>query len=178
MCLAVVGAAGVAGCAAPSAPKVGAPARADAVHPIACPVRGAIQPALAVPNQPRVRSGLAIHLVPPGPTYATICRYAGLNVTPDPRGLVRSAELVGPKLEALVALMNSPDRQIIVHPEYYNCPLDDGQADLVEFYYAPGPAVTVTVEVTGCGFASNGVRTVAGYGLARRLAVLAGPGSG
>ncbi len=165
-----------AGCGASPTATRHAPGGAGGVHPIACPVPAPSQQAVAEPTEP-VRPGLATELVPAGPTYATICRYSGLNPPPDPQTLVGVAEVVGPRLGALVAFMDSPDRQVIHNPEYFNCPSDDGRVDLVEFFYTLGPAARVWVDVTGCRFASNGVRTVAGYSMDRRLATLAEPSS-
>jgi len=45
---------------------------------------------------------------------------------------------------------------------------------LVLVVHDSGPGVRVTVDLGGCGFASNGVRTVAGHPIAQHLAASIG----
>jgi hypothetical protein len=88
--------------------------------------------------------------------------------------LVRSKVVWGSALDDLVVLFNSPQWQVVTGPPTYNCPSDDGENDVVRFIYSSGPSVDVTIDLGGCTFASNGVRTVAGYELGQRLASLVG----
>jgi hypothetical protein len=120
------------------------------------------------------RSGLDVDLVPPGPVYGTVCRYQGFNGTAKPGSLVRSHLLSGAALTSVVALFDSPRWQVITQPAVYNCPMDDGASDMVEFAYPTGPAARVRVALSGCRFASNGVRTVAGYAIGQLLAAWVG----
>ena len=38
----------------------------------------------------------------------------------------------------------------------YNCPMSIGSLDILQFVYASGPDVTLSVDVGGCSFVSNG----------------------
>ncbi|MGO8872391.1 MAG: hypothetical protein ACLQPH_13505 [Acidimicrobiales bacterium] len=83
--------------------------------------------------------------------------------------------MANPELRALVAFFNSSKWQVISNPGEYQCPAYRyGQADLVKFVYPIGRGVTVTVDLGGCSFASNGVRTVGGYAIGQRLAAWVG----
>ena len=132
-------------------------------------------PRTAPANEPLPpRPGLADELVPAGPVRASVCRYEGLNGPASAGSLVRSHVVSGAALDDLVALFDSSTWQVITQPPYLYCPMDDGASDVVQFRYASGPSVDVRIDLGGCGFASNGVRTVGGYGLGRRLASLVG----
>ncbi len=123
------------------------------------------------------RPDLADELVPPGPVSASVCRYEGLNGPVAAGSLVRSHVVSGPALDNLVALFDSPQWQVITNPAGYFCPLDNGAKDVVRFIYTSGPSVDVSVDLEGCTFASNGVRTVAGSVLGQRLGSLVGSAS-
>jgi hypothetical protein len=45
-----------------------------------------------------------------------------------------------------------------------------GGRRVVVFAYSSGPDVTVTIDLGGCGFATNGTRTVTGYDISQFLA--------
>ncbi len=121
-----------------------------------------------------LRPGLADQLVPSGPVRAAVCRYEGLDGPAAAGSLVRSHVVSGPALDDLVALFNSPQWQVITDPAVYSCPFDEGAVDDVWFMYTAGPSVVVSVDLAGCRFASNGVRTIAGNTLVQRLATLVG----
>jgi hypothetical protein len=123
---------------------------------------------LASPEQPE-RPGLDAALVPPGAVVATVCRYGGVSSTAG-GGPVRSAAVMGASLDALVEELDSAKWQVVAQPAVYSCPMWDGGRDVVEVAYPSGPRVRVTVDIGGCGFASNGVRTVEGYDLVPYLA--------
>ena len=104
------------------------------------------------------RAGLADELVPSGPDAAVACRYAATSTS-----AVRSAVVARKDVAALVAELDSSQWQVITQPATYSCPMWDGSTDVLLFAYPSGPEVQVTVDLGGCGFASNGVRTVGGY---------------
>jgi len=127
-----------------------------------------IRPASCPPAAPRsapspARSELSANVVPPTPVFGTVCRYAGLTPTGQSGTLIRSHVLSHHALATVVALLNSPKNALIAHPETYRCPSDDGAADVVIFDYEAGPPVRVAVDLGGCRFASNGVRTIGGF---------------
>jgi hypothetical protein len=133
-----------------------------------CPTGPADGLAPATPERP-VRPGLDAALVPPGPVVATVCRYGGVSATAGD-GPVRSATVMGAALGALVTEADSPRWHVVARGADYSCPMWDGGRDAVEVAYPAGPGVRVTVDIGGCGFASNGVRTVEGNELVGYLA--------
>jgi hypothetical protein len=166
------GAIGLTACAGSTSTPTDATGTVIVVRPPTCPGQNSNQVQRATPLQP-LRSGVSSDLVPPGPDFATICRYGPI----DARGagtLRRSSVVANPGLRALVAFLSSSKWQVITQPQTYMCPSDDGQADIVHLVYPSGPDVRVVVGLRGCRFASNGGRTVAGYAIGRRLAALVG----
>jgi hypothetical protein len=123
----------------------------------------------APPERP-VRPGLAHALVATGAAAAVVCRYGGL-ASPSGGGGTPAARAAVPATDvpALVAELNSPDWRPIDPNAAYSCPSSNGSQDLVRFAYRSGPGVQVTVATSGCQFASNGVRTVDGEGIAQYL---------
>ena len=133
-----------------------------------CPTGRADGLAPATPERP-VRPGLDSVLVPPGPVVATVCRYGGVSATTGD-GPVRSATVTGTALGALVTEVDSARWHVVARGADYSCPMWDGGRDAVEVAYPSGPGARVTVDIGGCGFASNGVRTVEGNELVGYLA--------
>jgi hypothetical protein len=112
--------------------------------------------------------------VPAGPTVLTVCRYAGLNQSVPAGTLERSTVVTGAPLAALVAYIDQPSWSVIPQGTAYGCPMSEGQVDLLRFAYSAGPGVSVTVDIGGCSFASNGARTVQGSSIGGRLTSLVG----
>ena len=139
----------------------------------ACPRRWG-SPANAPLNPAPARAGLADILVPPGPTVLSVCRYAGLNQSVAAGTLERSAVVTGPPLDSLVAYVDGPTWPVVPAGTAYGCPLSEGRTDLLVFAYPTGPDVSVSVDIGGCSFASNGERTVRGSPIGDRLAPLVG----
>jgi hypothetical protein len=103
-----------------------------------------------------------------------VCRYSGVGAGGAGSTLEHAKVVTGPGLRALVALLDSPRWSVVAPSAVYSCPNWDGAADVGLFVYAIGPSVRVTVDLGGCGFASNGVRTVQGTGIAGQLAASVG----
>ena len=93
-----------------------------------------------------------------------MCRYAGLNQPVKAGTLAQSHVVTGPDLAQFVAYLDMPTWQVIPAGAVYNCPSSAGRIDLLRFDYLAGPQVTVTVDLDGCGFVSNGARTIGGGG--------------
>lgn len=132
------------------------------------------------PLNPSPRAGLAQVLVPTSPSapvYVTICRYAGLNQTVKPGTLERSRVLMGPQLASLVAYLDEPNWGRVPAGGSVNCPMSIGSLDILQFVYTSAPDVTLSVDVGGCSFVSNGQRTVWGGSIAQRLAEYVGSDS-
>ena len=110
------------------------------------------------------------HSVPPGATAVTVCRYGGLG---SPTGVdgapVAQAVPDAAGLRSLVAVLDSPRWPEVDGAATFSCPMDDGSQDVVRVAYPSGPGAQVVVDLTGCRFAGNGVRTVQGDGIARYL---------
>jgi hypothetical protein len=120
-----------------------------------------------------VRPGLSATLVPPGSSVATLCHYSGVGQSGGTIVLQRSRAVSGTSLAALVAYLDSPHWQVVTSPGPYSCPMWNGATDLVLFVYPSGPGVSVSVDIGGCGFATNGALTVEGYAIGQHLAALA-----
>ncbi len=143
---------------------------AVAVDAPACPDAQAGGPGPTSPETP-VRPGLDAVLVPTGPSVATVCRYGGLGTTSEGAGAaVARATVTGADLHRLVSELDATTWRVIDGSVRYSCPNWDGALDLVRFAYPSGPGVEVSVDLGGCGFASNGVRTVEGNAIGRYLA--------
>ena len=125
-------------------------------------------------NPPPARPGLANTLVPPGPTFLTVCRYAGLNQAVTAGTLVQSHVLTGSQLPAFVTYIDQPTWQVIPKGAVYSCPASQGRVDLLQFVYPSGPGVKVSVDIDGCRFVSNGSRTVSGGAIGTRLTAWVG----
>lgn len=104
----------------------------------------------------------------------TICRYAGGNQAVKVGTLERTHVVSGQQLTEFVSYVDKPTWQVITEPAVYNCPLDQGSLDVVRFVYPSGPVVTVTVNLGGCSFVTNGSRTIAGYQIGVRLGAWVG----
>ena len=98
--------------------------------------------------------GTVSTFVPGRPVALLACRYHGYN-QPQPSGsLAGSAHFApGPFVTALNTALPVPDRA-------YNCPMDAGERMLVIFAYDDGSRLTASIETMGCGFATNGDRSV------------------
>ncbi|MGO9874078.1 MAG: hypothetical protein ACLPVY_09790 [Acidimicrobiia bacterium] len=128
----------------------------------------AAPPTTAVPKSPTLecpihaptviakhqQPGTASTFVPGRPVALLACRYHGYN-QPEPIGsLAGSAHFApGPFVTALNTARLVPKRA-------YNCPLDAGERMLVIFAYDNGTRLTASIETMGCGFATNGDRSV------------------
>jgi hypothetical protein len=157
---------GVTGAVQPTTTVAITPATTTAFA--SCPQRW--DPSAATPIDPSPgRAGLADTLVPPGPSSLSVCRYAGLNQPATVGTLEQSHVVIGPALAQFVAYLNLPKWPVIPAGAIYNCPLSDGRVDLLRFDYPSGPGVTVTVDMDGCRFVSNGVRTIGGGEIGMRL---------
>jgi hypothetical protein len=109
-------------------------------------------------------------LIPPKPISMTVCRYGGVEGT-----LRRSSIVTGSRLSAFVVYVNLPTWQVIPHGQALNCP--EYRADVVDylqFRYASGPHLVVSVDVGGCPLTSNGSRTIWGAAIGQRLATWGG----
>jgi hypothetical protein len=147
---------GVAGCAAQAqhtAPQTiavgGGGAAAPAPKPAVC--------AAKLPSTTTFPAVSGSTLVPDQPSVASVCRYAGLN-DPHPQALVKSSTVTGTRLDQLVAAMNTGKP---TPGGVYNCPMDSGAADVVQFGYSTTGPVDVAVDLNGCRGENNGHRTVA-----------------
>ena len=138
-----------------------------------CPASPPDPLGLATPQEP-VRSGSATELVPATPTAVTLCRYSGVGASGTGGAVVGTRIVSGPALADLVALVDSPQLAVVANPGIYNCPEWDGAVILGLFSYASGPDVRLTVDLGGCGFASNGVRTVQGGTITQHLVATIG----
>ena len=99
----------------------------------------------------------------------TICRYAGGNQAVKTGTLERTRMVRGQQLTAFVSYVNKPTWQVITEPALYNCPVDQGSLDVLRFVYPSGPGVSVTVDLGGCSFVTNGSRTISGHEIGVRL---------
>ncbi|MGA2036038.1 MAG: hypothetical protein ABSH04_00395 [Acidimicrobiales bacterium] len=142
-----------------------------AVHPATCTRQWqAISPNTSL-NPPPARPDLASSVVPPGPTFLTVCRYAGLNQEVEAGTLEQSHVVTGAELAAFVTYVDEPTWQVVLPgtAQEYSCPASEGLVDLLRFVYASGPGVTVSVDLDGCTFVSNGSRTVQSGSIGMRL---------
>ena len=132
------------------------------------------------PLNPNPRPGLAEVLVPASPVspvYVTICRYAGLNQNVKEGDLERSQVLMGAQLSGLVTYLDNPSWQKVPANGVFACPMSIGSIDILQFAYSGGPNVTVSVDIDGCPFVSNGQRVVSSAGIGQRLADYVGSDS-
>jgi hypothetical protein len=127
----------------PSIPGVSCAAR----RPPSGPIRGAM-------------AGTESKMVPGSPIVATVCRYAGVDQHQpyDPQlseTLVRSAQGLSPV--QLAADLNG--LKPVPHGQVFGCPaFGNGAADTVVFGYRDTGPLLVTIDLGGCGFATNGIR--------------------
>jgi hypothetical protein len=135
-------------------PKVSVLTGSEHVKPATCPAHWRPLSTGVVPvSSAQARSVL----VPPGPRWVTVCRYAGLNQRVPSGTLERSRVVTGTDLAQLVAVA---DKAETVPQGSYNCPFSQGLVDVLYFVYPTGRTVTVTVDVDGCVWAGNGQHTV------------------
>ena len=127
-----------------------------------------------VAQQKEPRPGLSKTLVPEGPTFLTICRYAGLDQKVKAGTLERSRVVTGAELAAFVKYVDEPTWQTVNPHTTYMCPMSIGLVDLLEFVYPSGSPVVVSVDLDGCPFVSNGYRTVWGGSLGARISSFVG----
>jgi hypothetical protein len=93
--------------------------------------------------------------VPGSPNALLACRYHGLN-QPQPAGsLAKFAHLSAAPLAAVLNTLPPIPKGAV-----FNCPIDFGETILLLFAYPDGTQLMVSIEMGGCGFASNGDRTV------------------
>jgi hypothetical protein len=123
------------------------------------------------------RTRLSSVLVPKGPAYMTVCRYAGLNQRIRAGILERSRVVTG---RALARFVDFVDQrwEVIARNSIYSCPDDQGSVDILRFVYPTGPQVALSVDISGCTFASNGIETVWGSAIGQRLTQWVGVDSG
>lgn len=107
--------------------------------------------------------GPAEVMVPGVPSSAAVCRYHGLNPPAEYRRLEASADLTDSSLRQLVSDLDSVGAN--VRPGVTTCLYDDAQDDLIIFSYQDGDPVYVTVQLLGCGIASNGTMRSMLHGL-------------
>jgi hypothetical protein len=116
-------------------------------------------------------------LAPEGPIYVTICRYAGLNQEVRPGQLERSDVLDGSQLDGFVRYLDTTKWETVPRNGAFNCPASEGSTDILIFRYPDLSQATVSVDIGGCPFASNGQMTVWGYAIGQRLAQWVGSDS-
>jgi hypothetical protein len=103
---------------------------------------------------------------------ATLCHYSGVGQSGGTIVLQRSRAVSGTSLAALVAFLDSTRWKAVTSTSVYSCPMWNGATELVLFVYPSGPDVSVSADIGGCGFATNGALTVAGYAIGQHLAAL------
>jgi hypothetical protein len=113
-------------------------------------------------------------LVPSGPSYLTICRYAGFNQKVKAGTLERSRVVTGSALAAFVKYLDKPTWQRIEPGKTFFCPMSIGLIDLLQFVYPSGSQVVLSVDVDGCEFVSNGSLTVWGGSIVPRVTAWVG----
>ena len=116
----------------------------DGSCPLTGPDRGAY-PFLAGPET---------IMVPGTPSLATVCRYGGLNPPDQYQSLEASNDVTDSQLQQLITDLNSVGDNI--RPGELACPYDDARSDLIIFKYEDAQPTYVTVQLLGCGIASNG----------------------
>jgi hypothetical protein len=99
-------------------------------------------------------AGPATIMVPGTPVSATVCRYGGLNPPEGYRRLEASNSVTDSQLQQLITDLNSVGDNI--RPGLLACPYDDARSDLIIFTYQDSQPIYVTVQLLGCGIASNG----------------------
>ena len=129
--------------------------------PVSATSRRAANPRLVCPPHPPAslphhqRAGVRTTMVPGHPRRLLGCRYHGLN-QPQPQGTVAAAKML-PTSE--VASEFDDARVISPGGPVPSCPADFGEQIMLVFGYADG-SFRVTVDAGGCGYATNGARTV------------------
>jgi hypothetical protein len=161
------------------------PAHPLSSHPVSRSVRPAACPRSWEPgtsqsdlNRGTHLPGLSQTLVPEGPTYLTICRYAGLNQKAKVGTLERSRVVTGAELATFVNYIDEPIFQVVKPGEPYFCPVSTGRTDLLQFVYPSGSLLQVQVDVDGCTFVSNGYRTLWGSLIVARVTAWIGSDKG
>jgi hypothetical protein len=150
------------------------PDRVPSVRPEACPGRWEVSTSLSSLNRDTALPGLSQTLVPAGPKYVTICRYAGLNQKVKAGILERSLVVTGTTLATFVRYVDAPTWMKVNPNTGYFCPMSTGLVDLLQFVYPSGSSEVVQVDIDGCPFVSNGYRTVWGSSIGARLNTLVG----
>ncbi len=165
---------GLAACggpsAAPAVPRTSTTTLRPTVRPANCPQLPPEPPA-PTPAGGTVR-GDADSLVPPGPAVATLCQYTGVDESGGTVVLAEQRVMAGSELDALVAFLDGSSWPAAGDTAVDDCPKWNGATVLAVFAYTTGPDVAVHADIGGCGFASNGTRTVLAYGIGQRLVVL------
>jgi hypothetical protein len=100
------------------------------------------------------RPGTPARVVPGHPVTLLGCRYYGLNL-PQPRGTLAQWVRVNPGPAA--SFINSFRE---ANPMQISCPDDNGSAVLLDFGYPDESDLVVRINTSGCGYATNGDRTV------------------
>jgi hypothetical protein len=145
-----------------------------AVKTATCPSRWSFADATSSLNRTSARPGLKDVLVPSGPEAMTICRYAGLNLRIPAGTLEKMLVIKGSVLSNFVSFVDQKNWEVVGKGVTFNCPMSTGRIDLLRFVYASGPGVTVSVNVDGCEFVSNGFRTVWAGSIAERVTAWVG----
>lgn len=151
-----------------TADKGGAPVTASV-----CPKKWSYSNASSSLNPNPKRSGLAQTLVPAGPVYLTVCRYAGLDSSVPAGSLENEATFSARTVSDFVRYVDGPSFKPVSSSTYF-CPMSEGQVDLLRFVYPTGPQVVLSVDTDGCEFVSNGSRTVSGGSIAKTVTAWVG----
>ncbi len=136
--------------------------------PVTCAGHWGFDTPITSLNRRAPRPGIST-LVPSGPSYLTICRYAGLDQKVKAGTLERSRVVTGAALVAFVNYLDRPTWQRVEPAKAYFCPMSIGLVDLLQFVYQSGSPVVLSVDVDGCEFVSNGSLTVWGGSIVPRL---------
>jgi hypothetical protein len=102
---------------------------------------------------PHKTTGSATTFIPGHPSALLGCRYHGLT---EPRGSLAKSASVSPA--PIAEALNRA--QPITNSGVFKCPVDFGETILLLFEYPNGARLTVSIEMGGCEFATNGDRTV------------------
>jgi hypothetical protein len=114
-------------------------------------------PAHALHSLPRhQRAAVRESMVPAHPQRVLACRYHGLNQLESPGTLASSKTL------AISDTMSAFSDARVISPRgaQPSCPADFGEQFVLVFGYPDGTRLRVTVQAQGCGYATNGARTV------------------
>jgi hypothetical protein len=125
------------------------------------------------------RAAAAKMLVPPGTRAVLLCRYRGVNPTPELAGRLAASRRIKKRATVNLAREFNALRPIPPGSGVTACPADDGSKVIAFFHYAHAPDDPVTLNLRGCRSATNGqiVRSAlsdSGDKLLRRIETLTG----